>query len=80
MVGGAFRLCFNCDQWPYRLVAFTANLRSQVRKVFTGDQVYFVRSSSFNVTGGFPDQPLMEDLEIITRLRKSGNLCSCPSM
>ena len=20
VVGGAFRICFNCDQWPYRLV------------------------------------------------------------
>jgi hypothetical protein len=53
-------------------------LRSQVRKVFTGDQAYFVRSSSFNVIGGFPDQPLMEDLEIITRLRKIGKFVLLP--
>jgi rSAM/selenodomain-associated transferase 2 len=78
VVGGAFRLCFNCDRWPYRLVAFTANLRSQVRKIFTGDQAYFVRSSSFNAIGSFPDQPLMEDLEIITRLRKIGKFVLLP--
>src|SRR5215469_6013298 len=29
VVGGAFRICFNCDQWPYRLVAFFTNLRSR---------------------------------------------------
>ena len=74
VVGGAFRVCFNCDQWPYRLVAFTTNLRSRIRKIFTGDQAYFVRSVSFNAVGGFPDQPLMEDLEIITRLRKIGKV------
>src|SRR5215469_8430805 len=69
VVGGAFRICFNCDVWAYRLVAFITNLRSRFGKIFTGDQAYFVRSKSFHDIGGFADQPLMEDLEIITRLR-----------
>ncbi len=74
VVAGAFRLCFNCDRWPYRLVAYITNLRSLVRKVFTGDQAYFMRASSFRASGGYPDQPLMEDLEIIARLRKRGKV------
>ncbi len=78
VVGGAFRICFNCDQWAYRLVAFTTNLRSRFGKVFTGDQAYFVRSNCFHAIGGFPDQPLMEDLEIITRLRKIGKIILLP--
>lgn len=78
VVGGAFRICFNCDQWPYRLVAFATNLRSRFGKVFTGDQAYFVRSNYFQAIGGFPDQPLMEDLEIITRLRKIGRVMLLP--
>lgn len=78
VVGGAFRICFNCDKWPYQLVAFTTNLRSRIYKIFTGDQAYFVRSVSFRAIGGFPDQPLMEDLEIITRLRKIGNVVLLP--
>lgn len=78
VVAGAFRICFNCHRWPYRLVAFTTNLRSSIFKVFTGDQAYFVRSISFNAIDGFPDQPLMEDLEIITRLRKIGNVVLLP--
>ena len=78
VIGGAFRICFNCDQWPYRLVAFTTNLRSRIRKIFTGDQAYFVRSINFKAIGGFPDQPLMEDLEIITRLRKIGKVVLLP--
>jgi rSAM/selenodomain-associated transferase 2 len=78
VVGGAFRVCFNCDQWPYRFVAFTTNLRSRIRKIFTGDQAYFVRTTSFNAIGGFPDQPLMEDLEIISRLRTIGKVVLLP--
>jgi rSAM/selenodomain-associated transferase 2 len=78
IVGGAFRICFNCDQWPYHLAAFTTNLRSRFSNIFTGDQAYFVRSVSFHAIGGFPDQPLMEDLEIITRLRKIGKVVLLP--
>jgi rSAM/selenodomain-associated transferase 2 len=78
VVAGAFQVCFNCDRWPYRLVAFTTNLRSRIRTVFTGDQAYFMRASSFRAVGGYPDQPLMEDLEIITRLRKIGRVVLLP--
>jgi len=78
VVGGAFRLCFNCDRWPYQLVAFTTNLRSRTRTIFTGDQAYFIRATSFETVGGYPDQPLMEDLEIILRLRKIGKVILLP--
>lgn len=78
VVGGAFRLCFNCDDWPYRLVAFITNLRSQIRTLFTGDQAYFIRAASFRAIGGYPEQPLMEDLEIITRLRTIGKVLLLP--
>jgi rSAM/selenodomain-associated transferase 2 len=78
VVGGAFRLCFNCQYWPYRLVSFAVNMRSQLRKIFTGDQAYFIRASSFRAIGGYPDQPLMEDLEIMVRLRKFGRVVLLP--
>ncbi|GAC1386705.1 MAG: TIGR04283 family arsenosugar biosynthesis glycosyltransferase [Ktedonobacteraceae bacterium] len=78
VVGGAFRLCFNCNLWPYRLVAFATNIRSRVRTLFTGDQAYFIRSQSFHAVSGYPDQPLMEDLEIIARLRKIGKVVLLP--
>ena len=78
VVGGAFRLCFNCHKLAYRLVASAANLRSRWRGIFTGDQAYFVRADSFKAIGGFPDIALMEDLEIITRLRKIGKVVLLP--
>lgn len=78
IVGGAFRLCFDCERWPYRLVAWTTNLRSRFRKIFTGDQAYFIRATSFKAISGYPEQPLMEDLEIITRLRTIGDVVLLP--
>lgn len=74
VVGGAFRLRFDCASLPYRLVALSTNLRSHLSGTFTGDQAYFMRASSFHKAGGYPDQPLMEDLEIIHNLRKLGKL------
>ncbi len=39
-----------------------------------GDQAIFVRASLFHEIGGFPDVPVMEDVELIRRLRKKGHI------
>jgi rSAM/selenodomain-associated transferase 2 len=78
VVGGAFRVCFNCDKWLYRLVAWTTNMRSRTKGIFTGDQAHFIRATSFHAIGGYPDQPLMEDLEIISQLRTTGKVVLLP--
>lgn len=78
VVGGAFRLRFDSAKLAYRLVAFSTNLRSRWRGIFTGDQAYFVRAESFRAVGGFPEIALMEDLEIITRLRQVGRVVLLP--
>jgi rSAM/selenodomain-associated transferase 2 len=53
-----------------RLVAAMMNLRSRLTGIATGDQAIFVRRDAFVRVGGFPEQPLMEDIEISRRLRK----------
>jgi len=78
IVAGAFRVCFNCDKLPYKLVAFATNLRSRLSNIFTGYQAYFIRAESFRAIGGYPEQPLMEDLEIIARLCKIGKVVLLP--
>ena len=78
IVGGAFRLCFDCTDWLYRLVAFSTNMRSRLTTVFTGDQAYFMRAESFRAIGGYPDIALMEDLEIIKKLKTIGNVVLLP--
>lgn len=52
-----------------RLVAAMMNCRSRWTGIATGDQAMFVRRETFVALGGFPRQPLMEDIELSRRLR-----------
>ncbi|PSJ48002.1 glycosyl transferase [Zobellella endophytica] len=54
------------------LVARLVNLRSRLTGIATGDQAIFVRRSTFEAIGGFPEQPLMEDIELSKRLKRLG--------
>ena len=54
------------------LVAALMNLRSRLTGIATGDQAVFVRRDVFDAVGGFPEQPLMEDIELSKRLRRRG--------
>ena len=51
-----------------RVVAALMNLRSRLTGIATGDQAMFVRREVFDGIGGFPLQPLMEDIELSCRL------------
>jgi rSAM/selenodomain-associated transferase 2 len=51
-----------------RVVGAAMNLRSRLTGISTGDQGLFVRRSVFRHVGGFPDVPLMEDVELCRRL------------
>jgi rSAM/selenodomain-associated transferase 2 len=55
-----------------RVVAACMNARSRWTGIATGDQALFVRREVFERIGGFPDQPLMEDIELSRRLRGIG--------
>lgn len=60
-----------CGQaWMLRVVAALMNARSRWSGIATGDQALFVRREVFERLGGFPDQPLMEDIEMTKRLRQ----------
>ncbi len=51
-----------------RVVARMMNMRSRLTGIATGDQGMFVTRKAFDAVGGFPDQPLMEDIELSKRL------------
>ncbi|MDQ2962141.1 MAG: TIGR04283 family arsenosugar biosynthesis glycosyltransferase [Pseudomonadota bacterium] len=62
-----------------RLVASSMNLRSRITGIATGDQAIFVTRRTFDAVGGFPDQALMEDVELSSRLKRRGPpLCLRP--
>lgn len=52
-----------------KLISVLMNLRSRWTGIATGDQAMFVRRETFCALGGFPQQPLMEDVEMSRRLR-----------
>jgi rSAM/selenodomain-associated transferase 2 len=58
------------------LVALMMNLRSRLTGIATGDQAMFMTRGAFGAVGGFPDVPLMEDIEMSRRLKRlSRPLC-----
>ena len=56
----------------FPLIAALMNLRSLLSGIATGDQAMFIRRDLFIDIGGFPVQPLMEDIELSHRLRLLG--------
>ncbi len=74
VIGGRFALALDVRQWPYPLIAWGSNWRTRLTGICTGDMAIFVRRSGFEAVGGYPDQPLMEDLELSRRLKPLGRL------
>jgi len=72
LVGGAFSLGIDDDRVPLKIIEWSANLRSRVTRVPYGDQSIFIRKDYFERVGGFREIPIMEDLELMTRIRKRG--------
>ena len=53
-----------------RLIAGAINLRSRLSGIATGDQCIFVDKDLFDKIGGFPNQKLMEDVELSKQLKQ----------
>lgn len=65
---GRFDVSIEGAHWMLPVVAFLMNARSRVTGIATGDQGMFISRSLFEKVGCFPDQPLMEDIELSRRL------------
>lgn len=53
-----------------KVVAWMMNRRSRWSGMATGDQAMFMTRQAFDAVGGFPVQPLMEDIEMSLRLKR----------
>ena len=53
------------------IVGAMMNLRSRITGIATGDQTIFIRRATFDAIGGYADLPLMEDIDLCTRLRSA---------
>lgn len=78
LVGGAFRLKIDSDKIPLKIISSAANARSKLFNIAYGDQGIFVRRDIFYGIGGFPNIPIMEDVEFVTKLKKSGKFVIHP--
>lgn len=67
---GRFDVSVSGSAHMLRVVGFMINLRSRLSGIATGDQAMFMRRKRFEQVGCFPDQPLMEDIELSKRLRR----------
>lgn len=78
-VGGAFTLTINSKKLLPKVVAALSTTRSQLTRIPYGDQVIFLRKTCFEQLGGYPDLPLMEDLELMLRIKKAKEkICILP--
>lgn len=74
IAAGAFYLRIRSSLFRFRVVESAANVRARLTSLIYGDQGMFLRKERFDRIGGFADIPLMEDIEISRRLRKTGSI------
>ncbi len=78
-VGGAFAVSLGVSpeasaarRTLLRLTARMINARARCFRAYTGDQAIFVARETFEGLGGYPEIPLMEDVELSRRLSRRG--------
>jgi rSAM/selenodomain-associated transferase 2 len=67
---GRFDVCITGRPFMLRVIARMMNWRSSLTGIATGDQAMFMRREVFQNLRGFPEQPLMEDIELSKRLKQ----------
>lgn len=67
---GAFKLGFDTPSRAMKFITFLADLRCRIERVPYGDQAFFISKATFDELGGFPEIPLMEDVELFQTIKK----------
>jgi rSAM/selenodomain-associated transferase 2 len=74
VVGGAFRFRLDERGLVFRLLEWGTRLRVALLCLPYGDQALFVRRSALDSIGGLPQVPIMEDLDLVSALKRRGRL------
>lgn len=69
---GAFDLVIDSERPVFRLIERAASLRSRITRIPYGDQAIFMRRTDFKDLDGYKNIPIMEDVEIMRRIKKRG--------
>ncbi len=78
-IGGGLTLEFDHHTLALDYLAWSSTRRARYLHQIFGDQALFVRRSVFEQLGGFPELPIMEDLEFSRRLTRRGRLVVLPA-
>jgi rSAM/selenodomain-associated transferase 2 len=73
LIGGAFDIEINSNKFIYKIFSRMISLRSRLTRVPFGDQAIFLRKKYFDKIHGYKEIPLMEDVELMRRIRKTGD-------
>ncbi|MFM7409030.1 MAG: TIGR04283 family arsenosugar biosynthesis glycosyltransferase [Cuspidothrix sp.] len=79
IVAGAFSLSINAPNWGLRLVEFGVRWRSHLWQMPYGDQAIFLTKEIFQKVGNFPQMPIMEDFELMRKLKLWGKIYLLPT-
>jgi len=75
-VGGAFDLKLDTQRRSLRFIAWAARIRVRFTEIPYGDQAIFLRKDYFNAIGYYRDIPIMEDVELMVKIKRlGGKIC-----
>ncbi|MEH2377189.1 TIGR04283 family arsenosugar biosynthesis glycosyltransferase [Nostoc sp.] len=78
-VAGAFNLRIDALLLSLRWVEWGVKMRSHFYQMPYGDQAIFLTKAMFQQMGGFPELPIMEDFELMRRLKRTGCIVIIPT-
>ena len=71
---GCFRFALDSPSPAARLIEIGVRIRVRLFGLPYGDQALFVRREAFAALRGYSDLPIMEDVDLVGRLRETGRL------
>jgi rSAM/selenodomain-associated transferase 2 len=77
--GGAFDMGIDSERKVFRITERYVAWRTRLTRIPFGDQAIFVRRDYFERIGGYRDIPIMEDVDLMRRIRRRGDaICIVP--
>jgi rSAM/selenodomain-associated transferase 2 len=77
-IAGCFRFALDSPSPLARVIEFGVRARVALFGLPYGDQALFVRRDAFDALRGYADLPIMEDVDLVLRLRRRGRLYRSP--
>jgi rSAM/selenodomain-associated transferase 2/rSAM/selenodomain-associated transferase 1 len=68
---GAFNYDIDSRDLFLRFIYYTSYLRSKISRIAYGDQGIFIRKDYFEKIGGYPEIPIMEEVELMKKIKKN---------